>query len=45
MKELHVLIKNEEHKQLKTKCSANDITISQLVRRWIKHYLAAGEPK
>jgi len=39
MKELHVLIENEEYKQVKTKCSANDITISQLIRRWIRRYL------
>lgn len=44
LKELHVLIPKEMHRLLFVKVSGNDLTVSQLVRKWIRQYLK-GELK
>lgn len=44
MREFHILVGNKEHEEFKTKCLADDITMSQMIRRLIRLYLK-GEIK
>lgn len=42
-KNLHIIIEQETHQKLKTKCSTINISISDLLRNFIKQFLTGEE--